>query len=104
MKTAKAAQFYFLGVALICGSAGAGLSVDENTGEARFGYDLNVPLARGKYQPSLSLQYGSSNRTDSGYGFGWSVGGDWIEVVRPPGSTSCCVGYKYVYVHNGTRR
>ena len=82
MKTAKAAQFFFLGVALICESAEAGLSVNENTGEAQYSYDLNIPLARGNYQPSVSLQYGSSNRTDTGYGYGWSVGGDWIDTDR----------------------
>src|SRR6266478_1036556 len=96
MNTVRAAGLSCLAIGMLCGSAEAGVGVNENTGEARYSYDILVPAARGKYQPSVSLQYGTGNRTDYGYGFGWAAStGDWIE-ADPGGGL--------VYVHNGVRR
>src|SRR5262245_34100180 len=92
----------FFAAALLTASAqAAGLSVDESTGEAHYNYTLSMPAARGRYQPNVTLRYGSSNRTDNGAGFGWAVSGDWIEVYPFSFTTT---GYETVYVHNGTRR
>ena len=93
MNPARAAGFV-LGFGLLCGRATeAGLSVGENTGEARYSYPLSLPAARGRYQPSVSLEYGSSNKTDYGYGYGWGLSvPERIEVIRPTsGPTECCV-------------
>ncbi len=97
MNTAKVA----IGAAAVVLSspAWAGFSVDENTGEAHYTYDVLMPQARGRYQPSLTLMYGSSNLTDSGYGFGWALSGDWIETQQLASGS-----WRGVYVHNGSRR
>ncbi len=53
--------------------AHAGLRVDESTGELHFRYDFALPAARGRFQPSLALMFGSRGTVDDGIGEGWAI-------------------------------
>ncbi len=53
--------------------AHAGLRVDESTGELHFRYDFSLPAARGRFQPSLALIFGSRGTVDAGIGEGWAI-------------------------------
>ena len=53
-------------------------SVDPSTGDLRMSYAFELPQARGRVQPELSLNYSSSSG-DGDAGFGWSLSVPSIE-------------------------
>jgi RHS repeat-associated protein len=64
------------------GASGQGAPVVvEHTGEATYSYAIDLPPARGSFQPSLILSYRSSNQRDVGYGVGWSLSVMHIEKI-----------------------
>lgn len=56
-----------------------GPQVMENTGEATYTYAFALPKARGRYQPTLALTYGSGCERNVGYGQGWSLTESYVE-------------------------
>lgn len=60
MTSAKTTLLALVATASFSFAAHAQFSVDESTGEAHYDYDFALPTARGRYQPSLTLSYGSS--------------------------------------------
>jgi RHS repeat-associated protein len=99
MTSAKTTLLALVAAATFSFAAHAQFSVDESTGEAHYDYDFATPAARGRYQPSLTLSYGSGNTSEIGYGLGWSLSAQWIEVTRNSSGT-----LQYVYVDSGTRK
>lgn len=59
-------------------SAG-GPVVVEHTGALAYQYGFELPAARGRYQPSLGLNYSSGIVEDEGYGVGWSLTMSFVE-------------------------
>jgi RHS repeat-associated protein len=60
------------------------LTVSESTGALQYSYPIELPQARGNYQPSLALTYDSRNysKPDSFVGLGWDL--PILEIKREP--------------------
>jgi len=52
-------------------AADGGLTVDENKGTVEYEYEIDLPAARGRFQPSVTLRYDSAD--GGGVALGWSV-------------------------------
>jgi hypothetical protein len=71
------------------GAVGAPV-VNGNSGDLAYEYRFDLPKARGRYQPSLSLVYSSASARDTGFGIGWSLTATYLEWDRrsSPGVSS----------------
>lgn len=80
--------------------------VDENSGTLSYVYPFQLPPARGRYQPSLALVYGSANPTlDRGFGRGWSLTQSYVERdtrFSPAARGSDGAGNRYWLVRDGS--
>ncbi len=66
-------------------------TVNEQTGDLQAGYSFSLPRARGRFQPTLSLQYSSSSKSNVGYGWGWSVNLPYVEQMTRSSPVSATV-------------
>ena len=94
-------------VALAFSAAAQGApQVDENSGTLSYVYPFQFPAARGRYQPSLGLVYGSANPTlDRGFGRGWSLTQSYVERdtrYSPAARGSDGAGNRYWLVRDGS--
>ena len=74
-----------------------GPRVVENTGDLTYHYSFQLPVARGRYQPSLSVDYSSGSTRNSAFGTGWTLDTPYVEtdLSGPPESGGGTTGRKY---------
>ena len=79
MRTAHAAVALSLVLAATRTAAG-GFTIDESTGKVSYDYELELPRARGRYQPTVTLGFESRVGLGGGISCGysnWGFGANW---------------------------
>ncbi len=79
--------------------------VDESRGTLNYQYSFELPAARGRYQPRLTLGYSSATTYNNSVGAGWSLTSFYIEAdtATPPTSGADNAPLQYWLVMDGSR-
>jgi RHS repeat-associated protein len=81
--------------------AAGGPTVDENTGKLKYTYTIELPPARGRYQPRLTLEYNDKGGADVVAG-GWSLGGHGSIKTETQDASGASIPRRHLYVVDGT--
>jgi hypothetical protein len=85
-------------------SAGAPRVV-ESTGELTYHYSFQLPAARGRFQPELSVDYSSGSSVRTGVGRGWTMTAAYIEAdSSAPPRSALLAGETRYWLEFGGRR